>query len=87
MTNTLKAGDTVWTVEGECIRNFDDDYYDIQIPTYVCSHTVKEYIERSTKCVVITTDGVDIFANIKCTYYLDRKSDLYVINLTNVKEV
>ena len=57
MTNTLKAGDTVWTVEGECIRNFDDDYYDIQIPTYVCHHTVKEYIEHNTRHVVTTTDG------------------------------
>ena len=57
MTDTLKAGDTVWTVEGECIRNFNDDYYDIQIPTYVCSHTVKEYIEYITRYVVITTDG------------------------------
>ena len=57
MTDTLKAGDTVWTVEGECIRNFDDDYYDIQIPTYVCSHTVEDYKEYNTKCVVITTDG------------------------------
>ena len=61
MTNTLKAGDTVWTVEGECIRNFDDDYYDIQIPTYVCHHTVKEYKEHNemmpTRYVVVTTDG------------------------------
>ena len=57
MTDTLKAGDTVWTVEGECIRNFDDDYYDIQIPTYVCHNTVKEYIEHNTRYVVITTDG------------------------------
>lgn len=30
MTNTLKAGDTVWTVEGECIRNFDDGYIEEQ---------------------------------------------------------
>ena len=43
------------------------------------------YLNRND--IVITTDGVDIFANIKCTYYLDQKSDLYVINLTNVKEV
>ena len=57
MTNTLKAGDTVWTVEGERIRNFDDDYYDIQIPTYVCSHTVKEYIEHNTRYIVTTTYG------------------------------
>lgn len=47
MTDTLKAGDTVWTVEGECIYNFDDDYYAIKIPTHVCSHTVKEYKEHS----------------------------------------
>lgn len=43
------------------------------------------YLNRND--IVITTDGVDIFASIKCTYYLDQKSDLYVINLTNVKEV
>ena len=71
MTDTLKAGDTVWTVEGECIRNFDDDYYDIQIPTYVCSNTVKEYIEHNTRQVVITTDG-GYYSNSECRtgYYL-----------------
>ena len=71
MTATLKAGDTVWTVEGECIRNFDDDYYDIQIPTYVCHHTVKEYIEYNTKCVVITTDdGYYSNSKYRTGYYL-----------------
>lgn len=75
MTNTLKAGDTVWTIEGECIRNFDDDYYDIQIPTYVCSHTVKEYVEHNemtpTRYVVTTTDG-GYYSNSECRtgYYL-----------------
>lgn len=71
MTNTLKAGDTVWTVEGECIRNFNDDYYDIQIPTYVSSHTVEEYIEYTTRYVVITTDG-GYYSNRECRtgYYL-----------------
>ena len=43
MTDTLKAGDTVWTVDGEWIQNFNDDYYAIKIPTHVCSHTVKDY--------------------------------------------
>ena len=37
--------------------------------------------------IIITSDGVDIFATIRCTYYLDQKSDLYTINLTNVEEV
>ena len=75
MTDTLKAGDTVWTVEGECIRNFDDDYYDIQIPTYVCPHTVKEYTEhnemRPTRYVVITTDE-EYYSNseYRTSYYL-----------------
>ena len=71
MTNTLKAGDTVWTVEGECIRNFDDDYYDIQIPTYVCHHTVKEYKEYNTRYVVITTDdGYYSNSEYRTGYYL-----------------
>jgi len=43
------------------------------------------YVKRND--ISVTTDGVDIFANIKCTYYLDQKSDLYTINLTNVEEV
>lgn len=43
MTDTLKAGDTIWTIDGEWIRNFDDDYYAIKIPTHIFSHTIKEY--------------------------------------------
>lgn len=39
----LKAGDVIWTVDGEWIQNFDDGYYDIKIPTHVKQHTVKEY--------------------------------------------
>ena len=50
MTDTLKAGDIVWTVEGEYIQNFDDDYYAIKIPTHVCSHTVKEYTKHN-ECI------------------------------------
>jgi hypothetical protein len=61
MTDTLKAGDTVWTVEGEWIQNFDDDHYAIKIPTHVCSHIVKEYKEHSectpTRYRVRTTDN------------------------------
>ena len=50
MTDTLKAGDTVWTIEGECIYNFDDDYYAIIIPTHVRSHTVEECTEHN-ECI------------------------------------
>ena len=32
--------------------------------------------------VQITCDGVDVYAEIKCRYYLDNVSDLYVINMT-----
>lgn len=39
----IKAGDTIWTIDGEWIQNFDDDYYAIKIPTHVMQHTVKEY--------------------------------------------
>jgi hypothetical protein len=46
MTATLKAGDTVWTIDGEWIQNFDDDYYAIKIPTHVCQRTIKKYEER-----------------------------------------
>lgn len=46
MTDTLKAGDTVWTIDGEWIQNFDDDYYAIKIPTHVCQRTIKKYEER-----------------------------------------
>ena len=61
----------MWTVEGEYIRNFNDDYYAIQIPTYVCHHTVKEYIEYNTKCVVITTDdGYYSNSEYRTGYYL-----------------
>lgn len=75
MTDTLKAGDTVWTVEGEWICNFDDDYYAIKIPTHVCSHTVKEYTEHNesipTRYKVITTDN-KYYENCEYTtrYYL-----------------
>lgn len=57
----LKAGDIVWTVDGEWIQNFDDDYYAIKIPTRVCSHAVKEYTVHDecipTRYRVITTDN------------------------------
>ena len=43
------------------------------------------YLNRND--ISVTTDGVDLYANIKCTYYLDQKSDLYTINLTNIEEV
>lgn len=46
MTDTLKTGDTVWTVEGECIKNFNDDYYSLTIPTHVRQWIIKEYAER-----------------------------------------
>ena len=42
------------------------------------------YLSRSD--IDVTSDGVDLFATIRCTYYLDQKSDLYEINLTNVEE-
>lgn len=38
-----KAGDTIWTVDGEWIHNFEDDYYAIKIPTHIRSHIVKKY--------------------------------------------
>lgn len=60
MTDTLKAGDTVWTIDGEWICNFDDDYYAIKIPTHVRSHTVKEYKKHDestpTRYKIRTTD-------------------------------
>lgn len=67
--------DTIWTIDGECIRNFDDDYYAIRIPTHVRSHTVKEYTEHDeyipTRYRVITTDDRYYENNeYKTEYYL-----------------
>ena len=42
------------------------------------------YLSRSD--IDVTSDGVALFATIRCTYYLDQKSALYEINLTNVEE-
>lgn len=75
MTDTLKTGDTVWTVEGECIYNFDDDYYAIIIPTHVRSHTVQEYTKHNecipTRYKVRTTNN-RYYENCECRteYYL-----------------
>lgn len=72
---TIKAGDIVWTVDGEWIQNFDDDYYAIKIPTHVCSHIVKEYTERND-CIpiryrAITTDyGYYENCEYKTEFYL-----------------
>lgn len=35
------------------------------------------------KDISLTSDGKDVFANIKTTYKLDNTADLYVINLTS----
>ena len=48
--------------------------------------TIKTYIpqiEVSRKSILIRSDKIDLYAEIKATYRLDRTSDLYVINLTN----
>lgn len=71
----LKAGDTVWTVDGECIQNFDDDYYAIKIPTHVCSHTVKKYYVSNSygfpRCYATTTEERQYENNeYKTEYYL-----------------
>lgn len=42
------------------------------------------YVKREN--IAVTSNGIDLFATIKCTYYLDQQSDLYEINLTAVKE-
>lgn len=66
---TIKAGDIVWTVDGEWIQNFDDDYYAIKIPTRVCSHTVNEYTEHNelipTRYIITTTDNM-YYSNSEC---------------------
>lgn len=36
----------------------------------------------SRRDVEVETDGVDLYATIRCTYYMDQQSDLYTINLT-----
>lgn len=38
------------------------------------------YLER--KDIKLEARGVDLYAIIRCTYYLDRVADLYEINLT-----
>lgn len=71
-TNTLKAGDTIWTIDGEWIQNFDDDYYAIKIPTHICSHTIKKYTKHDecipTRYQAITTDN-KYYEN--CKYRID----------------
>lgn len=75
MADILKAGDTVWTVDGEWIQNFDDDYYAIKIPTYARQHTVKEYY--TDKCygypqytVITTEESLYVNSEYKTVYYL-----------------
>ena len=58
MTDTLKAGDTVWTVEGEWIQNFADSYCDIKIPTHVSQQTVTDVVIYGSKDLVKLTNGV-----------------------------
>lgn len=75
MTTTLKAGDTVWTVDGEWIQNFDDDYYAIKIPTYVRQHTVKEYYTDKScgylrHCVTTTEESLYVNSECNTNYYL-----------------
>lgn len=81
MTDTLKAGDIVWVVDGEWICNGDDGYYDILIPTHVSTRTVYKY-EEST-CAgkllqrVTLENGWKLFNNeFKTDYYLTKDEAL-----------
>lgn len=42
-------------------------------------------IKRSD--ITVTSNGVDVFANIRCINLVDYVTDMYTINLTNVDEV
>lgn len=53
-----KAGDTVWTVDGEWIQNFADSYCDIKIPTHVSQQTVTDVGIYGSKDLVKLTNGV-----------------------------
>lgn len=47
--------------------------------------TIVSYIPQLTisrKDITLTTDGTDLFVELKVTYNLDNTSDLYLINLT-----
>ena len=37
--------------------------------------------------ITVTSDGADVYATVKCTNVLDKVTDMYTINLTNVDEV
>lgn len=37
--------------------------------------------------ITVTSDGVDVYATIRCTNLVDYVTDLYTINLTTVDEV
>ena len=67
----LKAGDTVWTVDGEWIQNFNDDYYAIKIPTCVGQRTIKKYEERP--CWGKLKQSVWLENNYELSNYEDRK--------------
>lgn len=51
-----------------------------EIYTTILTFMPQVFLTR--KDITLTTDGVDVFANIKLTYVLDNTSDLYTINLT-----
>lgn len=57
MTDTLKVGDTVWTVDGEYISNFADGYYDIKIPAHVSQQTVTDVGIYGSEDLVRLTNG------------------------------
>lgn len=56
-TNTLKAGDTIWTIDGEWIQNFADSYCDIKIPTHVSQQIVTDVVIYGSKDLVKLTNG------------------------------
>lgn len=53
----LKVGDTVWTIDGVWIGNFDDAYCAIKIPTHVNQQTITETGVFGSKDLVRIANG------------------------------
>lgn len=90
---TIKVGDTVYGIKYTWIKNFDDDYYDIPIPTSVYKTTVTYYNEevatwdRNRIHVTIhLANGIIIF-NKKIELYESKEEALEALNKERKKFV
>lgn len=87
-TDTLKVGDTVYGIKYTWIKNFDDDYYAIPIPTSVYKTTIEYYSEEiATWCrnevrvTINLANGIKVWnKEIKrCGLYKDKDKALEVL--------